>query len=62
MLYTKKKNLRDWEKGAPPPTQTKQKKNRQNIEEESSGYIFYEGFRLINIQVHQLKGSIGSEI
>ena len=29
------------------------------MEEEISGYIFYEGFKLRNMQVHQLKGSTG---
>ena len=45
-----------WEKIAPPP---KPNKIQKNMGEKSSGYTFYEGFWLRNIQEHQIKGSIG---
>ena len=47
-------------KKAPPP-QTKREKEK-NMGEESSGYIFYEGYRFRNIRVHRLRGQLAGEI
>ena len=63
-MKIKKKNEKlqsyvSWEKS--PPPQPKREKEK-NMGEESSGYIFYEGYRFRNIQVHQLRGQLAGEI